>query len=172
MAPKPARLTITFHKVGGHRPGSWWEAVRPRGGRFTGGHMPIGRHVIPHDLGHLVAEAHLGIDDGMWGLLARGATFKRGTGQRPTRTGRALVRDHRAALHRAEHVGNAHQFLWLHGEPTPVAPTYERVAAAWRSVPDGGTLTVRWPTLELETGPAQPAAGRLGISAPTAGGTG
>ena len=37
--------------------------------------MPIGRGRIPHDLGHMATEAHLGITDGFWGLLARGATF-------------------------------------------------------------------------------------------------
>jgi len=26
--------------------------------------MPIGRGVIPHDLGHMATEAHLGIDHG------------------------------------------------------------------------------------------------------------
>ena len=53
--------------------------------------MPIGRGVIPHDLKHLAAEAHFGIEDVFWGLLARGATFKRGTAQRPTRRSRVLA---------------------------------------------------------------------------------
>jgi len=38
--------------------------------------MPVGRGRIPHDLGHMATEAHLGITDGVWGLLARGATLK------------------------------------------------------------------------------------------------
>ncbi|MGI9029632.1 MAG: hypothetical protein ACR2HP_06545 [Ilumatobacteraceae bacterium] len=100
MTACTARLTVTFHReVHGGRARSWWEAVRPTGGRVRGGYMPIGRGIIPHDLGHLVAESHLGIDDGIWGLLARGATFKRGTDRRPTRRGRALVAAHRDALH-------------------------------------------------------------------------
>ena len=53
------------------RPRAWWEAVRKTGGRVTGGHMPIGRGRIPHDLGHMATEAHLGIADGFWGLLAQ-----------------------------------------------------------------------------------------------------
>ena len=69
--------------------------------------MPIGRGVIPHDLAYLAAEAHFGIEDGFWGLLARGATFKRGTAQRPTRRGRALMADNRSGLHAAERLGNA-----------------------------------------------------------------
>jgi hypothetical protein len=113
--------------------------------------MPIGRGVIPHDLGHMATEAHLGIDDGFWGLLARGATFSRGTDRRPTRQGRELVRDHRAGLERAEQVGNHHHSAWLDGRPTEVAPTFDRLAAAWRDARDGGTLVVEWPTLEIVT---------------------
>ena len=49
--------------------------------------MPIGRGRIPHDLGHMATEAHFGITDGFWGLLARGATFDQGhaTAAHPTR---------------------------------------------------------------------------------------
>jgi hypothetical protein len=158
---------VTFHKVAERRVDSWWEAVRPTGGTFRGGWMPQGRYRIPHDLVHLAAEAHLGIDDGVWGLLARGATFKHGTDRRPTRTGRAIVRDHRAGLHQAERVGNEHGWRWQQGLPTPVAPTFERLATAWAAVPPGGALTVRWPTLEAETS-AGPAAA---VSSATAGGT-
>jgi hypothetical protein len=32
----------------------------------------------------MATEAHLKITDGFWGLLARGATFRHGTQQRPT----------------------------------------------------------------------------------------
>jgi hypothetical protein len=69
-------LLVTFHKVMTPRPTAWWEARRRTGGTCRGGYMPIGRGIIPHDLGHMVSEASLGIDDGFWGLLARGATFR------------------------------------------------------------------------------------------------
>jgi hypothetical protein len=108
--------------------------------------MPIGRGVIPHDLVHFAAECHFGIDDGFWGLLADGATFTRGTDQRPTRPGRALIAKNRAGLNIAEHLGNAHHCLWLEGKPTPAAPTFSRLAEQWQAVPDDGTLTVYWPT--------------------------
>jgi hypothetical protein len=111
--------------------------------------MPIGRGLIPHDLGHMVAESALAIDDGFWGLLARGATFRRGTDRRPTKPGRALIAAHRDALHRAEHAGNAEHWAWVTGHETPLAPDFDRIAEAWAAVPDGGTLTVRWPTLDL-----------------------
>jgi hypothetical protein len=111
--------------------------------------MPIGRGRIPHDLGHMATEASLEIHDGFWGLLARGATFDHGTQQRRTRPGRQLVRENRDALDAAEAIGNHHHFAWARGAPTPLAATFDRLASAWEATPDGGTLTVRWPTLEL-----------------------
>lgn len=111
--------------------------------------MPIGRGVIPHDLGHMVTEGSLGIDDGFWGLLAQGATFRRGTDRRPTKPGRALIAANREALHRAEEVGNHHHFAWVEGRPTPLAHAFDRVAEAWADVPEGGNLTIQWPTLEI-----------------------
>ncbi|MCU1400944.1 MAG: hypothetical protein JWN62_4053 [Acidimicrobiales bacterium] len=144
MEPRPL-LTITFHKSSGYRPLAWWSARRRTGGTMQGGHMPIGHGVIPHDLAHLATEASLGIEDGFWGLLARGATFRHGTDRRPTRTGRALISTNRAGLHAAEQLGNLHHGLWVHGHPTPVAATFDRLAEAWRGIPDGGTMTVTWP---------------------------
>ncbi len=142
-------LTVTFHKVDGRSPHAWWEAVRTTRGRVTGGYMPIGRGRIPHDLGHLVTESQLGITDGFWGLLARGATFDHGTQQRRTKPGRQLIRDHRAALVAAEELGNRHHFAWARGRPTPIGPTFDRLAARWEALPDGGTLTIRWPSLDV-----------------------
>jgi hypothetical protein len=97
----------------------------------------------------MATEAHLGIRDGFWGLLARGATFDHGTQQRRTRPGRQLIRENRAALHAAEQLGNQHHFNWVNGQPTPVASTLDDLAVLWENTPDGGTLTVSWPTLEV-----------------------
>lgn len=144
----PPSLVVTFHKVPGRHPAAWWEAVRPTGGVVRGGHMPIGKGVIPHDLVHLAVEAQLGIDGGFWGLLARGATFRHGTAQRATRPGRALLRAGRDGLEAAEALGNEHHHAWIGGATTPVQPTFDHLAACWRATPDEGTLTVRWPTLE------------------------
>jgi hypothetical protein len=144
--PTAPALVVTFHK---HERLAWWEAQRPTRGRVVGGYMPIGRGRIPHDLGHMAAEAHLGIADGFWGLLARGATFDHGTRQRPTKPGRQLIREHRSALEAAEAVGNHHHFAWRDGQPTEVGPVFDRLAALWDALPDGGTLAIRWPSLEL-----------------------
>ena len=115
--------------------------------------MPIGRGVIPHDMAHLATEAHLGIEDGFWGLLARGATFKRGTGQRMTRPGRALIAEHRTGIGAAEKLGNVHHALWSTGKTTPVAATFDFLAEQWAELPDNGTLCLHWP-LVIRTQPA------------------
>jgi hypothetical protein len=107
--------------------------------------MPIGRGVIPHDLAHFATEAHFGLEHGFWGLLARGATFTRGTDRRRTRPGRALVIQHRRELHDAEQLGNVHHSMWTNGDPTPVGPTFERLSERWKALPSKGTLTVEWP---------------------------
>jgi hypothetical protein len=111
--------------------------------------MPTGRGVIPHDLVHLATEAVLGLEFGFWGLVARGATFRRGTDRRRTRPGRALIATHRSDLQQAEALGNAHHQAWLDGRPTPLGPTFDRLARLWQDLPDGGTLCLDWPTLAV-----------------------
>ena len=138
-------LTITFHKVMRPRPHAWWVAVRGKGGTIRGGFMPVGRGVIPHDMARLATEAHLGIEDGFWGLLARGATFRRGTDRRTTRLGRAMLAEHRSAVHAAEQLDNAHHALWSTRQPTPVAATFDFPAEQWVALPDNGTMTLQWP---------------------------
>ena len=164
--PNSPTLVVTFHKVGGRSPRAWWEAVRATRGRVIGGHMPIGRGRIPHDLAHMATEAHFALTDGFWGLLARGATFDHGTRQRPTRPGRQLIRDHRPGLEAAEALGNQHHFAWRDGTPTPVGPTFDLMARWWDATPDDGTLTIRWPSLErdgaMEIGPDLSATARRG----------
>jgi hypothetical protein len=144
-----ASLVVTFHRTGPERPAAWWEAVRKSGGVVRGGYMPIGRGVMPHDLAHMATEAALGLTDGFWGLLARGATYRHGTRQRPTQRGRALIRDNRAQLHEAEQLGNHHHGTWVAGGETPVGPTFDRLASAWAAVATGGQLIVEWPTLHV-----------------------
>ena len=123
--------------------------------------MPIGRGRIPHDLGHMATEAHLAIADGFWGLLARGATFDHGTRQRRTRPGRQLVSDHRAELRAAEAIGNQHHVAWAAGSRSG-RTTLDRLARLWEATPDGGTLTILWPTLEIAPRPGAPDSEPLG----------
>ena len=142
-------MTVVFHRMAERPSFSWWEAEPAGRRRFSGGHMPIGRGVIPHDLVHLATEAELGLEFGFWGLLARGATFRRGTDRRRTRPGLALITTHRAELDRAELLGNAHHHAWRTGLPTELGTTFDRLAALWGTVPPGGGLTVGWPGLDV-----------------------
>ena len=66
----------------------------------------------------------------------------RGSGRRSS-SQRSLTTD------QAEAIGNEHHFAWAQGKPTPVAPTFERLATLWEATPDGATLTVEWPSLEI-----------------------
>jgi len=109
--------------------------------------MPIGHGAIPHDLVHLATEAGLGLNYGFWGLLAQGATFRRGTNQRRTRPCRAMIAAHRSELNQAEALGNAHHHAWQRAQPTALCTTFDHLAQLWAAVPDGGTLTVEWPSL-------------------------
>ena len=75
---RPVPMTVVFHRMAERPSFSWWEAEPAGRSRFSGGHMPIGRGVIPHDLVHLATEAGLGLEFGFWGLLAElGTTFDR-----------------------------------------------------------------------------------------------
>jgi hypothetical protein len=40
-----------------------------------GGYNKVGTGRVPHDLAHLLVEDTLGLDDGLWGVLARGGMF-------------------------------------------------------------------------------------------------
>jgi len=148
---RPVRMTVTFHKLENGRPHSWWEARRATGGRFRGGYSPIGRGVLPHDLVHMAAEAEFGLEFGFWGLLARGATFRRGTSLRRTRPGRAIIAAHRSDVEEAESLGNAHHHAWRNGRATPLQPLLDSLATAWSALPDGGALTIEWPAMTMQT---------------------
>ncbi|MEM9036581.1 MAG: hypothetical protein AAGD18_18440 [Actinomycetota bacterium] len=138
-------LSITFHRIADRPDFSSWTAVRRTGSRVSGGYTPIGRGRIPGDLAHLAVEAHFGLDHGFWGLLAKGATFDHGTDQRPTRTGRAIVAEHRAQLADADRLAHRHQTLWARDEPTPVGSAFDELEAAWSAVQPGGSLSASWP---------------------------
>ena len=73
-----------------------WAAERPGRAPIPGPAMAAGVD-LPHDLATLVAEDVLGVTDGFWGSVQRGATF-RSLRRRPTQKGREATRDHAAAL--------------------------------------------------------------------------
>ncbi|WP_442803351.1 hypothetical protein OG411_16075 [Streptomyces pseudogriseolus] len=117
---------------------------------------------MPHDLVHAVVETVLGIDDGFWGAIARGATFQgfelvtpglhRRSGLKVLRRGGDAVM---AAELRVNWAYRAWRGLSTEGRGVGRAPldaealarTGPRLDAAarrWAAVPVGGELLWRW----------------------------
>ena len=140
-------MRIEFYKVDGGRLCAW-VAAPPKRRPFQGTTMASGRD-LPHDLAQFVVELTLGLQEGFWGLLANGATFKSVPGRRLTKPGVALVRAHHAALMATEGVVNAHAEAWRRGTPTPAAAALDAMYARWRALPLGERLAVEWPTRRL-----------------------
>jgi hypothetical protein len=140
-------MQVTFTKLIEKR-ASTWEAVRGKNIRVPGARMALGRGDLPHDLLQLVVEATVGVDDGFWGCVAAGATF-RSTGRKRTRPGRAVIAAHRKGLGAAEQTVGAHVQAWKGGQPTPAGSALDMFDELWRSLGDRGSLCVEWPSLRV-----------------------
>ncbi|MEU6294031.1 hypothetical protein [Streptomyces erythrochromogenes] len=117
---------------------------------------------MPHDLVHAAVESALGITDGFWGAMARGATFEGFETTTPTRhrrSGMKVLRRGGDAVMRAELCVNWSYRVWsglsTGGRGVGRSPLDERqvalacaaldrAAERWAEVPEGGTLTWRW----------------------------
>ncbi|WP_128983542.1 hypothetical protein [Streptomyces roseicoloratus] len=117
---------------------------------------------MPHDLVHAVVETALGIGDGFWGAMARGATFQGFelvTPGRHRRSGMKVLRRGGDAVMAAELSVNWAYRVWrgLSTEgrgvgPAPLdaealartGPRLDAAAARWTAVPEGGQLLWRW----------------------------
>ncbi|MCZ7462285.1 hypothetical protein [Streptomyces sp. WMMC940] len=117
---------------------------------------------MPHDLVHAVVETALGIDDGFWGAMARGATFQGFelvTPRRHRRSGMKVLRRGGAAVMAAELSVNWAYRVWrgLATEGRGVGrapidaealartgPRLSAAAARWAALPEGGELLWRW----------------------------
>ncbi|UYQ61799.1 hypothetical protein [Streptomyces peucetius] len=125
--------------------------------------QPVGPS-MPHDLVHAVVETALGIDDGFWGAMARGATFQGFvliSPGRHRRSGMKVLRRGGDAVMAAELSVNWAHRVWrgLPAEgrgvgPAPLdaealartGPRLDTAAARWAAVPEGGELLWRWGT--------------------------
>lgn len=116
---------------------------------------------IPHDLAHAAVEAALGLSDGFWGAIERGATFDdfKTIGQRHRRSGLKVLRRLGEPADRAEAAVSWAHRVWSGartqgrglGAP-PIGPetlaiaiaSLDRAKTIWDALPDGGTLNWRW----------------------------
>jgi hypothetical protein len=140
-------MRVDFYKDGDGRLCSW-VATPPHRRSFPGSTMAAGRD-LPHDLMQFTIERALQIRDGFWGLLAHGGWFASVPGRRPTPQGRAIVREHYAALVAVEGVVNGHYRAWKHQETTPLKPELDVVYARWLALGESEPLTVEWPVHPL-----------------------
>ena len=100
---------------------------------------------LPHDVFTFVIENELAIDDGFFGTVFAGGTF-RSMHKRRHNAGKAVIAANRPGLNRAEWAVNQHAEDWLAGRPTPCAPALDRALSAWRATSPGATLTLPWTT--------------------------
>ncbi|MFI8104561.1 hypothetical protein [Streptomyces sp. NPDC086023] len=117
---------------------------------------------MPHDLVHAVVESALGLDDGFWGAVARGATFQGFEPVEPSRhrrSGLKVLRRGGDAVLAAELSVNWAYRVWS-GLPTSgrgvgrpplgeaelarTGAALDEAAARWAAVPEGGSLVWRW----------------------------
>jgi hypothetical protein len=141
-------MQVTFTKLIEQR-ASTWDAVWGKNIRVPGARMALGRGDLPHDLLQLVVEGTVGVDDGFWACVAAGATF-RSTGRKRTRPGKAVIAAHRKGLDAAEQTVGAHVQAWRTGTVTPAGAALDRFDELWRSLGDGGSLCVEWPSLRVD----------------------
>jgi len=137
----PVRVTFYVHDERKRICG--WDAWLTHRRRIPGALMGYGNG-LPHDLAQYVIEAATGYENGFWGLVARGATFK-STGRRRTRPGRAIIARHRADIAASERLAGLQLAAWKAGARTPVATALAQAMDQWHGLGRGATLVFDWP---------------------------
>ena len=143
-------MVVTFRRQGR---GCSWIALRPPRTIVPGPTMAAGGD-LPHDLYTFAIEAGLGIENGFWGCIAAGATFKT-LGRKRTPQGKAVIAQHRDDLDAAEARVNEIYFAWRAGEPTPLDHELDSMLSRWRALADGEGLALPWPIRLPATGRRQ-----------------
>jgi hypothetical protein len=137
-------VQVEFYKPSEKRRLAAWSAVVGRRTVVPGTVMAAGAS-LPHDLAQYVVEAASGYQNGFWGLVARGATF-RSTGRRVTKPGRALIAAHRDELNGAERLAAVHLAQWHAGAHTSVTEPLTRALQQWNELGVGDRLVYEWPS--------------------------
>jgi len=135
-----------------------------------GAYNRLGRREIPHDIAHLIVEDELGLDRGVWGVLAAGGLFRGASvtaGRRKphaARRGREVVAASAEQLNQAEMLvrvvcdaagagrvdlrARTGERWWSDAvSEAAVARAVERLVAAaddWAALEAGGSLRFEW----------------------------
>jgi hypothetical protein len=135
-------VQVTFTKKAHTKDFPPWVA---RIGKSTvvGSHLGCEPDRLGHDLVTFVVERELGIDDGFFGTVAAGGTF-RSMGKRRHAAGKQVIAHNRPGLTRAEGVVHRAWDDWLDGRDAPCNAALDAALAEWSSVLPGGSLTLDW----------------------------
>jgi hypothetical protein len=127
-----------------------------------GAYNRLGRRELPHDVAHLIVEDELGLERGVWGVLAAGGLFRgasvRSGRQKPhaARRGREVVAEAREQLNQAEMLVRVvcdgvldPGERWRSEALTEAAVARARkrlvaAADAWATLTPGGSLRFEW----------------------------
>jgi hypothetical protein len=112
---------------------------------------------LPHDAAHLIVENELGIEGGVFRLLAaRGTDVPTARNNRKAvRRGKKTARDNKEDLQFSEHAVYAAQSRWERREHLPdtkiataelarICERFEEFARKWSELPVGGSVSVEW----------------------------
>ena len=148
-------MKVTFTKSGERRYGVYVE--RDRAPALWLDPAPGYDPDVPHDLLHFLAEAELGLDDGVFGDLARGGNARifRPVDKtlvakmwRKQRIRKTRLPEGR----RSEQLAGRLQHAWKTQSPDPeLAPVLAKLATLaeeWRALPLQGRMTLEWPRPE------------------------
>lgn len=143
-------MKVTFIKE--HR--RYSVLVEREKGSTLAGHGPGNDEWLPHDLLHFVAEAELGLDDGIFGALAAGRPAKvfvpvdpKETAKvwRRNRVRRVRLTEGRRSEQLAHELGGAWRERTLEPE---LQRKLDELAERWHSLHIGESLTLDWPRPE------------------------
>jgi hypothetical protein len=121
-----------------------WQAILGKRRPITAGPMTIGRD-IPHDLAQYVIESMTGCENGFWGSVARGATF-RSMQKRRTKPGRAVIAANRQDLVGSEHLAGRYFGRWRARDASPVVAAMDVAFDQWKSLGPTDRLVFEWPS--------------------------
>jgi hypothetical protein len=143
-------MKVTFTK----KHGRYAVLVERDKGTTLFGHGPGNDEYLPHDILHFVAEAELGLDDGIFGALAAGRPAKLFIPLDPKETVKIWRRNRikRVRLtdgRRSEQLVGRLERQWRGRTAEPaLLVKLDELSARWRALQVGQSLTLEWPRPE------------------------